>query len=42
MFASDLLDRLSRVHPMVPPVLFIPAIAVTFALRHQGTGPFAM
>ncbi len=42
MFASDLLDRLSRVHPMVPPVLFIPAIAVTFALGQQGTGPFAV
>ncbi|MEJ7714206.1 MAG: hypothetical protein WKF40_00285 [Thermoleophilaceae bacterium] len=27
---------------MVPPVLFIPAIAVTFALGQQGTGPFAV
>jgi len=27
MFESDLLDRLSRVHPAVPPILFGPAIA---------------
>jgi dihydroceramide fatty acyl 2-hydroxylase len=26
MFESDLLDKLSRVHPAVPPILFIPAI----------------
>jgi dihydroceramide fatty acyl 2-hydroxylase len=28
MFESDLLDKLSRVHPVVPPLLFIPAIIV--------------
>jgi dihydroceramide fatty acyl 2-hydroxylase len=32
MFDSDLLDRLSRVHPSVPVVIFAPAIAVLFAL----------
>ena len=31
MFESDLLDRLSRVHPMVPLVIFVPAIT---ALRN--------
>src|ERR1700727_2712459 len=28
MFDSDLLDRLSRVHPAVPPRLFVPVITV--------------
>ena len=28
MFDSDLLDRLSRVHPIVPVVIFLPAIAL--------------
>jgi dihydroceramide fatty acyl 2-hydroxylase len=31
MFESDLLDRLSRVHPAVVPLIFIPAIVVFFA-----------
>lgn len=39
MFDSDLLDRLSRVHPTVPLFLFIPAIAVTFALGQEGKPP---
>ena len=39
MFDSELLDRLSRVHPSVPLILFIPAIAVTFALGQEGTPP---
>jgi sterol desaturase/sphingolipid hydroxylase (fatty acid hydroxylase superfamily) len=39
MFESAMLDRLSRVHPVVPPVLFIPAIAVTFALGQEGIAP---
>ncbi len=39
MFDSDLLDRLSRVHPTVPLFIFIPAIAVTFALGQEGTPP---
>jgi sterol desaturase/sphingolipid hydroxylase (fatty acid hydroxylase superfamily) len=30
MFDSDLLDRLSRVHPAVPPILFMPTVAVLF------------
>jgi len=36
MFESDWLDRLSRVHPVVPLVIFVPAIAVLFALGQEG------
>ena len=32
MFESDLLDRLSRVHPVVPVLIFGPAIVVLFVL----------
>ena len=32
MFESDLLDRLSRVHPAVPPLIFLPPSCVLFAL----------
>jgi dihydroceramide fatty acyl 2-hydroxylase len=39
MFDSDFLDRLSRIHPAVPPILFGPAIAVLFALGQEGTPP---
>src|ERR1041384_5370174 len=39
MFDSNLLDRLSRVHPIVPPLLFGPIIAVLFALGQEGTAP---
>jgi dihydroceramide fatty acyl 2-hydroxylase len=39
MFESDFLDRLSRIHPVVPPILFGPAIAVLFALGQEGTPP---
>jgi dihydroceramide fatty acyl 2-hydroxylase len=39
MFDSRLLDRLSRVHPAVPLVIFIPAIAVLFALGQEGNPP---
>ena len=28
MFESDFLDRFSRVHPAVPPILFVPAITI--------------
>ncbi|HWE15106.1 MAG TPA: sterol desaturase family protein [Solirubrobacteraceae bacterium] len=28
MFDNDLLDRLSRVHPAVPPILFVPVITI--------------
>ena len=31
MFESNLLDKLSRVHPVVPPVIFLPAIGVLLA-----------
>ena len=37
MFESGLLDRLSRVHPVVPPVLFGPIIAVLFGLGQEDT-----
>ncbi|HLM26848.1 MAG TPA: sterol desaturase family protein [Thermoleophilaceae bacterium] len=39
MFESDWLDRLSRVHPVVPLIIFIPAIAVLFALGQEGVPP---
>jgi sterol desaturase/sphingolipid hydroxylase (fatty acid hydroxylase superfamily) len=32
MFDSDLLDKLSRVHPGVPVVIFLPAISILLAL----------
>jgi dihydroceramide fatty acyl 2-hydroxylase len=38
MFESDLIDRLSRVHPAVPVVLFAPAIALLFALGTTRSG----
>jgi sterol desaturase/sphingolipid hydroxylase (fatty acid hydroxylase superfamily) len=36
MFDSELLDRLSRVHPAVPVVIFGPAIAVLLVLAARG------
>jgi dihydroceramide fatty acyl 2-hydroxylase len=39
MFESDLLDRLSRVHPLVPLFIFIPAIAVLFGLGQESVAP---
>jgi dihydroceramide fatty acyl 2-hydroxylase len=39
MFDSRFLDRLSRVHPSVPLILFIPAIAVLFGLGQVGQPP---
>jgi dihydroceramide fatty acyl 2-hydroxylase len=42
MFESDFMDRLSRVHPVVPLVIFIPAIAVLFALGQEGNPPLAV
>lgn len=39
IFESNVLDRLSRVHPVVPLVVFIPAIAVLFALGQEGSPP---
>jgi dihydroceramide fatty acyl 2-hydroxylase len=40
MFDSDLLDRLSRVHPAVPPLIFLPAVGVLFVVgaRDVNTG----
>ena len=40
MFASPLLDALSRVHPAVPVVIFVPAIVLmeVLCLRHEGAG----
>jgi dihydroceramide fatty acyl 2-hydroxylase len=32
MFESDLLDRLSRVHPLVPPIIFMPVVGVLFVV----------
>jgi dihydroceramide fatty acyl 2-hydroxylase len=37
MFDSNVLDRLSRVHPAVPVVIFAPAIAVLLVLGGSGT-----
>ncbi len=42
MFESALLDRLSRVHPAVPVVIFLPAIAVLFALPVGELGVWAI
>jgi dihydroceramide fatty acyl 2-hydroxylase len=36
MFESDLLDRLSRVHPAVPVAIFAPAIVVLLASAFEG------
>ena len=43
MFDSDLLDRFSRVHHLVPLAIFLPAIAalVALALTRQGPGAVA-
>ena len=38
MFENRLLDALSRVHPMVPPLIFVPAIVITFVLGAQRVG----
>ena len=43
MFDSDLLDKLSRVHPAVPPILFVPIIGVLLALGFvHGVGAMAV
>ena len=41
MFDSDLLDKLSRVHPMVPVVIFVPAIIAMAALGFARNGVLA-
>src|SRR5919206_3675995 len=38
MFESDLLDKLSRVHPAVPVVIFLPEIVVLLVLAGRGGG----
>ena len=38
MFSSGLLDRFTRVHPAVPVVIFLPAIAVLFGLGVSRVG----
>jgi sterol desaturase/sphingolipid hydroxylase (fatty acid hydroxylase superfamily) len=38
MFDSDLLDKLSRVHPAVPVVIYVPEIAVLLALAVSAHG----
>jgi dihydroceramide fatty acyl 2-hydroxylase len=42
MFESDLLDRLSRVHPVVPVVIFGPAIIALFVLGARELGTLAV
>ena len=39
MFDSDLLDRLSRVHPVVPVLIFLPAITVLAGTAAGRMGP---
>jgi dihydroceramide fatty acyl 2-hydroxylase len=36
MFDSNILDRLSRVHPMVPPLIFVPAIIALLVVGARG------
>jgi dihydroceramide fatty acyl 2-hydroxylase len=38
MFDNPLLDALSRVHPMVPPMIFVPAIAISFMVGVDRVG----
>src|SRR5947209_7694153 len=42
MFESDLLDRLSRVHPSVPIFLFVPAIVVLTVLAAERMSGWAL
>src|SRR5918912_1173180 len=44
MFESDLLDKLSRVHPAVPVVIFLPEIVVllVLAIDAGGTSPLGL
>src|SRR3954453_23019008 len=41
MFESDLLDRLSRVHPAVVPLIFVPAVVIFFAIGAPDVAPGA-
>jgi sterol desaturase/sphingolipid hydroxylase (fatty acid hydroxylase superfamily) len=38
MFDSDLLDKLSRVHPAVPVIIYVPEIAILLALAGSAGG----
>jgi dihydroceramide fatty acyl 2-hydroxylase len=42
MFDSDLLDKLSRVHPAVPVVIYVPEIAVLLGLAISAGGTSAL
>ncbi|HEY0630494.1 MAG TPA: sterol desaturase family protein [Thermoleophilaceae bacterium] len=42
MFDSELLDKLSRVHPAVPVVIYVPEIAVLLALAIDAGGASAL
>lgn len=42
MFENAVLDKLSRVHPAVPVVLFVPAIAILFVLGAGRLGAIAL
>ena len=42
MFDSDLLDKLSRVHPAVPVVIFAPAIGILIALSVRGASALGL
>jgi sterol desaturase/sphingolipid hydroxylase (fatty acid hydroxylase superfamily) len=42
MFDSELLDKLSRVHPAVPVVIFAPAIAILIALSVGGASALGL
>jgi len=41
MFGSPWLDRLTRVHPLVPVVIYAPAIALTFTAGAGRAGPWS-
>jgi len=41
MFGSPWLDRLTRVHPLVPVVIYLPVIASTFAAGAGRAGPWS-
>ena len=39
MFESNVLDRLSRVHPMVPVLIFLPTITLLLVQASRTSGP---
>src|SRR5919199_5599703 len=42
MFDNDLLDKLSRVHPSVPVIIFLPAIGVLLGLAIDRMSPLPL